>query len=413
MSVDFPPDSSSKETKRARRSQLKVVLDTNSLYVSPSGIGSASDLVRQEVAQLIAEAKYPDLEVLWYIPEIVRHERQYQMQVEALKLRFPIAKIERLLGHNLALTDSVLLDHVKTKIDEAEERLGLQEIKLDHNSIDWPKLIDAAVYRKPPFETGEREKGFRDAIVAESFLQLVASSPRTPSVCRIVLVTSDALLTRAIKERLADSPNGSVLGNLDELRGLINTIVSNVGEEFIAQIRPKASKLFFVSQDDKSTLFYKERIREQLEEKFSAALDARPAGTTFRRNSTWYVNHPNFSRKEGRRVFWTSRIEVEVEAGTLTNEPEPQPTTTYFTKLGSPYGLAQTPEEQTPFVRSLHALNLVEASGGLGGGIIRGFTSNKVVSHKGRDTFEVLWSTEVTVAKDSGSPSLRAFRTLN
>src|SRR5713226_5755813 len=135
MSVDLQPDSrSEKKKRRARKSQLRVVIDTNALYT-----GSASDLVRQEIANVIVEGKYPDLDILWYLPEIVRHERQYQMQAEALKFRPAINRIERLLGHNLALTDAVLLDHVRTKIEEKETELGLQEIKLDHNLVDWPK----------------------------------------------------------------------------------------------------------------------------------------------------------------------------------------------------------------------------------------------------------------------------------
>ena len=74
----------SKRSRRLGRSELRVVIDTNALYVTPTSIGSASDLVRTEIATIISEAKYPDLEISWYIPEIVRHERQYQMQTEAL-----------------------------------------------------------------------------------------------------------------------------------------------------------------------------------------------------------------------------------------------------------------------------------------------------------------------------------------
>jgi hypothetical protein len=130
---------------------------------------------------------------------VVRHERQYQMETEALKLRGAINKIERLLGHNLALTNQTLLYHVKTKIEQKERELGLEEIQLDHGSVDWGALIHAAVYRKPPFEAGDKEKGFRDALVAESFLQLLNASPRTAESCRVVLVTSDGLLAEAVK----------------------------------------------------------------------------------------------------------------------------------------------------------------------------------------------------------------------
>jgi hypothetical protein len=121
------------------------------------------------------------------------------MQAEALKLRSAINKIERLLNHNLALTDPMLLDHVRTKIDEKERELGLQEIALNHSLVDWRVLIHAAAYRIPPFQAGDKEKGFRDALVAESFLQLLTDSPKTPNLCRVVLVTSDELLSQAVK----------------------------------------------------------------------------------------------------------------------------------------------------------------------------------------------------------------------
>jgi hypothetical protein len=294
---------SSEETgarrKGPRKAQLRVVFDTNALYVSPTNLGSASDLVRDELASVIADSKYPDLDILWFLPEVVRHERQYQMQTEALKLRSAINKIERLLGHNLALTDQALLDHVRTKIDEKEKELGLQEVRLNHDSIDWKSLIRAALYRKPPFQPGEKEKGFRDALIVESFLQLIEESPRTPTTCRVVLVTSDDLLTQAVKERISGYSNCVILAGIEELKGLINTLVSDVSEEFIGQLKPKAARLFFVGAEDQDTLYYKENIRGRIQEKFKAQLETNPEGTTFRTNGTWYINAPNFFKKDG------------------------------------------------------------------------------------------------------------------
>lgn len=315
-----------RRNRKSRKSQLRVVFDTNALYVAPNSLGSASDLVRNEIVSVISESKYPDLDIFWYLPEVVRHERQYQMQTEALKLRFPINKIERLLGLKLALTDQALLNHVKTKIDEKEVELGLKEIALDHKLVDWPSIVHASLYRLPPFEAGDKEKGFRDAIVGESFLQLLADSPKTPSLCRVVLVTGDELLSRAVRERIASSPNASVLASIEELKGLINTIVSNVGEDFIALLKPKAAKIFFVSGDE-NTIYFKEKVGEAITGKFAAQLEKSPEGTTFRKNVKWLVEPPNFSRKEARRVFSTSRLEAEFEAGTVTRDGESKPLT--------------------------------------------------------------------------------------
>lgn len=63
MSVDPTPEPApgKKKKKKNQKSQLRVVFDTNALYVTPTSLGSASDLLRQEIADLIADAKYPAL----------------------------------------------------------------------------------------------------------------------------------------------------------------------------------------------------------------------------------------------------------------------------------------------------------------------------------------------------------------
>lgn len=419
MSAEAPPKSKPEKTKKAtnRRSQLKVVFDTNALYVTQTSIGSASDLVRHEIANLISDAKYPDLDIIWHIPEVVRHERQYQMQTEALKLRGPINRIERLLSHNLALTDQALLDHVKTKIDEAKHRLGLQELALDQASVDWAAVIHAAEYRIPPFEGGDKEKGFRDALIAETFLQLVASSPKTPAICRVVLVTSDLLLSQAVNDRLASYANASVLASIEELKGLINTIVSNVGEEFISQLLPKATRLFFVSADDENTLYYKEKVSEKLTSKFASVLEERPEGATFRRNATWYIGRPNFSRKEGRRVSWISRVEIEAEAGSTTKEEDKTGSTSFVT-VGPNAQYFLPNANPLSNVATVGPANLSTDSGSYFYGhnyyntlaSLAGPAEKRVVTHKGKDVFEVLWSTEVTMAKELKKPNIEDIR---
>ncbi len=66
----MPPDpslsgSTEKKRKRHRPPQLKVVFDTNALYVTSATAGSAIDLLRHDVSDLIAESKYPDLDIFF------------------------------------------------------------------------------------------------------------------------------------------------------------------------------------------------------------------------------------------------------------------------------------------------------------------------------------------------------------
>jgi len=183
-------------------------------------------------------------------------------------------------------------------------------------------------------------------------------------------------------------------------------------------IKPKAAKLFFVTADEKDTLYYKENIKDQLKNKFGSLLQALPAGTTFRENGAWRIGGPNFSRKDGRRVLWASRIEVEVEAGRLINE-ESKPGVGYSTVATglAPYTLstlqAQTvastfPQYNFPNTLSVPAQMSITGSGGSVSAadwtksleILFDSQQKKLVTHKGRDVFEILWSTEITVAKE-------------
>src|ERR1700675_1733123 len=89
-------ESTRRAPRRKRvRGGLRVAFDTNVLFT-----GSASDLVRQEAASLISQSGFPDLDIQWYLPDVVRLERQFQMQKGALELLAPLARVERLLGHN-------------------------------------------------------------------------------------------------------------------------------------------------------------------------------------------------------------------------------------------------------------------------------------------------------------------------
>jgi hypothetical protein len=195
------------------------------------------------------------------------------------------------------------------------------------------------------------------------------------------------------------------LAGIEELKGLINTLVSNVSEDFIEQLRPKASKLFFVSAEDKDALYYREKIFEKISETFKEDLAKTPDGTAFRTNGTWYVGQPNFSRKEGRRIFWTTRISIEVEAGTLAKESGLRPTSQILAQPASPAPMRQEGQTLASGLTNLYAL--AGDSPFYGGGFDWGSLSSaltspaekKVVSQKGRDIFEILWSAEVTTNK--------------
>jgi hypothetical protein len=295
--------------RKSKAPELRVVFDTGTLYT-----GSASDLVQREAADIIRKhGQHPDLKFIWYLPDVVRHERQFQMQKRALDLLPSIQKLERVLGHQLNITEPIILQRLEDAVETQLRDLGFNVLDLDTTRVDWNRLMLDACYRRPPFEDTEREKGFRDALIVEAFMQLVEDSPKTPQACRVILVTGDGKLAGAVQSRATGLTNVRILKSIEELRGLINTLVEEVTEEFVATYKTKAEEYFF-ERDQRERLYYRENITDKIKEEFSEVLKSVPEGADSRTNETWYISTPQFVRKQRQRVFWSTRITVEAKA---------------------------------------------------------------------------------------------------
>jgi len=298
-----------RETKPKKKPELKIVFDSNVIYT-----GVASDLLNQSVAKLISESsRHKDITLSWHLPEIVVFERTFQMIRKGLELFPSIQKLERLLGHNLNITEEIIEGKAKEAVQKQLTQYSITVAKLSGENVDWNKLIHNSAFRKPPFDPGEKEKGFRDAVIAETFLQIVKESPTTPRICRIALVTADDLLGRGVSEQTSTATNIRIVKSIDDLKSLINTLVSAVSEEVVAKIKEQASKYFFVPKQE-DTLYYTGKVSQLIHEKFKKELDEIPEGADRRENGTWYITPPGFLRKEGQRVTWVSPIEVEAKA---------------------------------------------------------------------------------------------------
>jgi hypothetical protein len=403
-----------------RTPELKVVFDTSVIFT-----GSASDLLQTKVVEVIkANSAFPDLKVTWYLPEIVVQERQYQMLRRALDLLPSIEKLELLLGHKLNITAENLKHRVSETIKAQIDSLGISVQPLEIDRVDWASLIQAAAFRKPPFEAGEKEKGFRDSIVIETFLQLVAASPVTPKVCLVGMVTGDKLIAETVRDRTPQASNVRVLETLEGLTGLINTLVADVDEEFVNRLIPKALKLFFLPKE-KGTLFYSQKLSDKLEEQFKAELAALPTGATSRTNSTWSISAPRFVRKERQRVFWTSRITVEATAfasvplSKVESPPSSWPVTLSAREWPSRRIVESLPSPWagTPSARELPSRTIWEAipsgppiaidyatwvSSGLS-------VENKEIA-KGKTILEVDWSVSVSTSMSLSAPRIERLR---
>ena len=376
--------------------KLHVIFDTNALFTQV-----ASDLLNQSVKRVVEEnSTHPDLNIQWFLPEVVIGERKFQMLDKAKDLLPALEKMERLLGHNLNINTDILEHHVDRAITASIEELGLQPLACDVAKVDWKNLIHRSVMRNPPFDAGEKEKGFRDAIIAQTFAQLHESSPSTPSVCKVALVCNDDLLKTYVEELTGNAKNVRMLSTLDELEGLINTLVSTVPEEAVTEYAKKAMKLFF-EKGNSNTFYFKERIGDVIRDRFSEQLNNAVVPGSLRTDKTWWVMNPVFMKKEKQRIYWSSSIEVEFEIFHYEqSSPDLLESNPYRSGLASPPDLFGLGNKIGIPPHSAFGLSSVPPppSTIMGRGLFGGGT--KIVDGKGRDIFDVRWSTNLSQARN-------------
>jgi PIN domain len=174
--------------------ELRVVLDTNAIYQA-----EGHELLRPAVSELIkVSVSHRDVTINWYLPEVVRNEREQQLRELARKSVPALERLERVCGISLGITDRIITERLRQRIEAQIAQLNLRILPVDPSAVDWSRMMSDAAFRQPPFSAGENEKGFRDALIAEAAGQLIESS----SNCRIAIVTGDELLTKALVSRM-------------------------------------------------------------------------------------------------------------------------------------------------------------------------------------------------------------------
>ena len=285
------------------------MLETSCLFTE-----AADKLIKEELSEFIlSTVDRAEFNVTWHLPDMVRAERKHQMLIRAERLIPQLEKVESLLGHKFGISKETLDDRVEVVISRETTRHNLQLRSLDVSKVDWNDLISRSVQRRPPFDPGEKEKGFRDAIVLETFGQIIEDLPKSPQSCRLVLMSGDRLLTEAAQERASGRSNITYTGDLEEIQTMLNALASALTQEAVDKILPAASALFW-TKDDKSTLYYKETVAAKISEKFPKELAAIPAGFTRSITKQVLIRAPAFLSKANQRLTFSSRVTHEVEA---------------------------------------------------------------------------------------------------
>lgn len=204
--------------------------------------------------------------------------------------------------------------------------------------------------------------------------------------------------------------NVKTFPNIDELRGFINTLGSNVSEEFVAKYRGPAQKLFFSSADNKDALFHSKNVRDLVNQKIGGKLKELPPGATSVEQGKWTISQPEFVRKKAQKINWSTKIEVPLTAfreeivvgtaiGTTFQYLEPQFPTGNLPDLINPTVFSTT-------VKTVPSKGPVFSYADTLRGLGPSSLTNKVEVRKGKASLSVLWSVTVKTNGTLSNPTI-------
>jgi len=376
-------------TTSKKKLHLKVIFDTNVIFN-----GSSSDLLTNEIIELIDKYSTPvDIKISWHTPKVVLDERRFQMRKKGDELLPSLGKIEKLLGHNLGITKDIIEARIDEAITKSVTKYKLEIEETPHDKIDWEEIIKCASFRLPPFEDSNKEKGFRDALILETVMQLIATSPKSVSICRIIFITNDKLLSDAFNSKTEGRTNVRLLNSIEELESLINTLDSQIKEELINVISEKAHVLFFLKGDE-NTLYYKEKIWGAILEKYPKEISELPPNTDKRENNQVWISKPGFIKKEKQKFFWKTAITVDVKAMITKYAYNPVFPSSGLSGLAG--GISSI---FNPSSTSLYGINRDRAEP---------VQSSQEVVSTGKSKFEVIWSVILTQSKTLKTPKIES-----
>lgn len=269
------------------------------------------------------------------LPEVVIGEILFQQTNSALTtLRRANESFDRLSGvtgnkYSHRVTDSRIKKEARKRFYTwANCKKGFKELPTPINSIDWKKLVNASIWRDPPFSFDPKktniEKGFRDALILETIYDYCQNQPER----KIVFISNDTTLRDATELRLRSHEKFNVFQSLEEFQGYLLLEKENLEQSFIRSVINRADVKFF-NQEDSNSLVYKtnliSKIRKKFPDKFrdprqlltddfgeNAYIDGhwRPTGP----GTFVIISKPQFQKIEGENsFFWNSRVKYEKE----------------------------------------------------------------------------------------------------
>ncbi|WP_156446801.1 PIN domain-containing protein [Bradyrhizobium yuanmingense] len=339
-----------------------IVLESSVVFA-----GGCRNLLSHPLSAAIkALSKVRDVRVSWYLPEAVKLEREFQMTAAAEALLSDFRGLEKLLATDFKVSKDDIVRAVRDNIEKSMADHSLSVIELDTKKVDWSSVLRAAIYRHPPFQVGEKEKGFRDAVILETFCQKAETLAKDKN-SRIVFLANDDLLFYAAEKRANElGENVSVVRRLTELSSSINAIPAHLSMAEISDILLKAATVFY-RPNDGTTLFYNAKVADVIREKFSAQLAERPEGVgadAAIEFAGFEIGRPTFLEKNADLLEFSTVVNFNFWVGTsspgLITASSPAAASTVFTSASPISGTTSTVG-----VSGINTVSSVLGSGGV------------------------------------------------
>lgn len=285
----------------------------------------------------------PDFDAFWEksisrirltlaVPEVVCGELHFQQATSAIKAAETVLEQIGLVSGITNNKYETPFDHQKIrkqvgdKLQKWVKGLNGVVIKTPVGSIDWSKMVQDAIWRNEPFTSSPKdkggEKGFRDALILETLVRVCEENKENAN--NIVFLCNDYLLKTTAENRLKQNRKVLIFESLTEFDAYIKLTQQQLTDKFVKSIQYHARSKFFV-KDDRSTIFYRDNIKQAIKEKFSDELtivtDTSPYSGGLLRlaspyqltvtNEIWWISATRFDELiVPREYHWISRVTV-------------------------------------------------------------------------------------------------------
>jgi hypothetical protein len=266
-----------------------------------------------------------------HVPEVVFGELHFQQTTSALKALSNIAdNFTELAGitnsaYPHKCNEATVRSQVKAKLEKWLKGHAGTQSPTPVTKIDWTAVVDAAIWRKPPFtfdpKDKSNEKGFRDAVILETLVHICDAATVGKTV---IFVCNDYLLRITAEARLKSSKKFLAFESLADFEAYIGLTQQQLTNAFVKSIQHHARKKFYAKADP--TCIYTrfsltEKIRKDhaadllLQDTFTGGLGLLSAvGGSAKWNIVrrkFWIRSTQFTKLEGSREFhWSSRLDV-------------------------------------------------------------------------------------------------------